>query len=83
MSKNVLTVTWERDGFKAKARATFDASVPGGWRCELLAPHEAPDNRETSGPFDELRDMLDWELDAQRQRNAFNAGPYSTAQSRG
>lgn len=82
MNKNVITITQSRDGFTATARATFDESAEGGWLCELLSHCTQGDIRESSDPFAELQDMLDYELTVLRQQEAFNAGPYSNAQCR-
>jgi hypothetical protein len=76
-----ITMTMERDGFTAKAKATYDRDAEGGWWCELLNPCARPDVRESSDAVVELHDILECELDARESEHAFNAGPYSTTQT--
>lgn len=74
-----ITITLERDGFTAKARATYDESTENVWQCRVYFPCRHPDDRETSDPVPELYDMLDIELTSLEREHAVNAGPYSDA----
>ena len=83
MWENVITATWEQDGFRAKVRATYKGTAEGDWLCELVTPSGAEDDRWTVEPFAEIEDMLGVGIEYLRQEHAFNAGPYSNARCGG
>ena len=84
MGKSTWVLHREIDGFKAVAKATWSDET-NTFDCvvgETLATARRCDNRETGcNPVDELVDMIECEIEDQKSREAFNAGPFSTALS--
>lgn len=87
MSKSTITVTREFDGYFVKVVAVYNESHDG-WDCTSYARHGKRLNHRN--PYETgndvwatIQDMIDLEIEDQKSEHAFNAGPFSTAQSEG
>ena len=81
-----IDVRRDSDGFKLRVVATYDDAADG-WTCKTYDGFGS--TLDKRGPKETgndvwltIEDMIDLALDECRQREACNAGPFSSAQSR-
>ncbi len=82
---NTIKITRKIDGITVTARATYREFVDG-WDCTVRQDLKGPIIERRGSVSDaplELWDMIELAIEDKRSELAFNARPFSTAQSRG